>query len=131
MYEGSMYGAGIAVFAVWGYVISRSWHGKGRLDLNPKKLADTLGGTEKEVMDAINFLCSPDPRSHFKGQEGRRLVHEVGLQYFVPSWEHYQAMRNEESRREQNRVAAAKHRLGRKQTPNNCPTLGERLEERK
>lgn len=110
MYEGSMYGAGLAVFAVWGYVLSHAWVGRGRLDLNPKLLANTLGGTEEEVLGAIEYLTSPDPKSHFKANEGRRLVHEVGFKYFVPSWEYYQGVRNDDNRREQNRIAQAKFR---------------------
>ena len=43
MYEGSMYGAGLAVFAVWGYTIANAR--KVVVELNPKRVADTLGGS--------------------------------------------------------------------------------------
>ena len=51
MYEGSLYGSGAVVFAVWGYVIACQVpdreHGSV-VTLNARKLADTLG---EEVAD--------------------------------------------------------------------------------
>lgn len=108
MYEGSMYGAGIHVFAVWGYVIAKTRN--GTVELNPKKLADTLGGTQQQIIDAIGRLCSADPNSRFKEHEGRRLIKEGEYQYRVPSWEFYQHIQNEEDRREYNRQKQAEYR---------------------
>ena len=112
MYEGSMYGAGVAVFAVWGYVISHAR--KGRVELNPKKLADTLGGTVDEIQEAINKLTQPDPQSRHKQNEGRRLIKNGEFQYEIPSWESYQAIRNEDDRREYNRIKQAEYRAKRR-----------------
>ena len=108
MYEGSMYGAGVAVFAVWGYVISHTRD--GYLELNPRKLADTLGGTTEEITRAIEFLTQPDPRSRHKEYEGRRLIKEGEFQYRVPSWESYQRLKSEIDRREYNRMAKQRER---------------------
>lgn len=108
MYEGSMYGAGVSVFAVWGYVIANTID--SRIELNPKKLADTLGGEVNEVHEAIEFLTKPDPDSRNKAHDGRRLVREGEFQYFVPSWEEYQRIKNEEDRREYNRMKQAEWR---------------------
>lgn len=108
MYEGSMYGAGIAVFAVWGYVISSARN--SRVELNPKVLANTLGATREEIEGAIEVLTSPDPDSRHKEHEGRRLLREGQFQYFIPSWEIYQRIRNEEERREYNRAKKAEER---------------------
>lgn len=108
MYEGSMYGAGMHVFAVWGYVIARMQ--KGRVELNPKMLADILGGEEEDVISAIEYLTQPDTNSRTKDFDGRRMVKEGQFQYLVPSWEYYRNIRNEEDRREYNRLAQAKHR---------------------
>lgn len=108
MYEGSMYGSGLHVFAVWGYVIA---HTKGsRVELNPRKLSDTLGGSIEEISAAIEFLKKPDPISRHREHEGRRLIQEGQFQYFVPSWEHYHAIRTAEERREYNRIAQQNHR---------------------
>ena len=111
MYDGSMYGAGLNVFAVWGYVISHAR--EGRIELLPRKLADTLGGTVDEIKAALEFLCAPDPESRNKEHEGRRLVLEGEFQYFMPSWEIYQRMMNEADRREYNRLAKRRERAAR------------------
>jgi hypothetical protein len=108
MYEGSMYGAGVAVFAVMGYVISHTR--ESRIELNPRKLADTLGGTLEDIEGALAYLTGPDPRSRHKAYEGARLVKEGEFQYLVPSWESYQAIKNEEDRRQYNREAKRRER---------------------
>jgi hypothetical protein len=108
MYEGSMYGAGVAVFAVWGYVIAHTRNGV--VELNPRKLADTLGGELGDVEAAIEFLKSPDAASRHKEHEGRRLLLESPFQYRVPSWHIYHAIRNEDERREYNRKKQAERR---------------------
>ena len=63
MYEGSLYGSGAVVFAVWGYVIACQVpdreHGSV-VTLNARKLADTLGEEVADVETAIEFLCRPD-----------------------------------------------------------------------
>lgn len=112
MYEGSMYGAGVSVFAVWGYVIAKTY--KSRVELNPRRLADTLGAEIGEIEEAIDFLMQPDKESRHKEHEGRRLIREGQFQYFVPSWETYQKIRNENDRREYNRLKQAEIRAKRK-----------------
>lgn len=108
MYEGSMYGAGIAVFAVWGYVIAHTRN--SRVEINPKALANILGATQLEIEGALDVLTSPDPESRHKEHEGRRLLREGQYQYFVPSWNIYQQIRNETERREYNRQKKAEER---------------------
>lgn len=112
MYEGSMYGAGVAVFAVWGYVIAHAR--KARVELNPRKLSDTLGGTEAEIVEAIEVLKSPDLKSRHKASEGRRLVQEGEFQYFLPSWESYQGIRNADDRRAYNAAKQKEYRARKK-----------------
>lgn len=116
MYEGSMYGAGVNVFAVWGYVIAKAQ--RSRVELNPRKLADTLGGTVQEIEQAIEYLCKPDSESRFKEYDGRRLVKEGEFQYFVPSHEYYRSIKNEEHRREYNRIKQAEYRAKKQRDTN-------------
>lgn len=124
MYEGSMYGAGLAVFAVWGYVISHARD--GRLELQPRKLADTLGGEVDEINSAITFLMQPDPTSRNKDCDGRRLIKEGEFQYSVPSWECYYKIKNEDDRREYNRVMKRRERARKKATKSNPTTMAQR-----
>jgi len=112
MYSGSMYGAGIDVFAVWGWVISHTV--KSRVEVNLKRVADELGAKEEEIEAAISKLCSPDPNSRNKEHDGRRMVKEGVYQYFIPSHDIYHSIKNEDDRREQNRTAKQKQRLNAK-----------------
>jgi len=104
MYDGSLYGAGSNVFAVWGYCIANADAGDHTVLLNPKKLASTLGDTEKSVKEAIEFLCSPDTNSKCPLEEGRRLIHQSGYLYFMVTHEAYREMKNNEDRREYMRL---------------------------
>jgi len=114
-YDGSMIGAGFNVFAVWDYIITKTR--RGAIELNPKLMAFILGGSEKEVLAAINFLCSPDVRSRSKEEGGARLVKEGEYQYRVVNWDYYSGIRNELDRREYNRVKQSEYRLRRRGKP--------------
>lgn len=123
MYDGSMIGAGAEVFAVWGYVISKMKPGKDgmQVELNPKLLAFTLGEPEQEIRDAIVFLCAPDPHSRTKDEAGRRLVRLDEFAYKVVNGMKYRWIRDEETRRQQNRDAQARYREKKKQAPERDP----------
>jgi hypothetical protein len=112
MYEGSMIGAGLNVFAVWNYIIAKNR--SGVIEINPKLLAFTLGGkddeAERQVVAALAFLQLPDPASRSKVEGGRRLVKEGQYQYRLVNWEHYNQIRNEADRREYNRRKQAEYR---------------------
>ena len=108
MYEGSLVGAGMNVFAVWNYIITKSR--AGCVEINPKLLAFTLGGKEEEVESALKFLQRPDPISRSKAEDGRRIIKEGQFQYRVVNWEFYQRIKNEDDRREYNRRKQAEYR---------------------
>jgi hypothetical protein len=108
MYDGSMYGAGCNVFAVWNYIIAKTR--ESTIELNPKKLMDVLGGTESEIISAVEFLCRPDSESRSKDEEGRKIVKEGQFQYRVVNWAYYQGIKNEEARAEYNRMKQREYR---------------------
>lgn len=113
MYEGSLYGSGAVVFAVWGFVIATQRPDKkvgSQVTLNPHRLADTLGESVTSVQKAIEFLCKPDPESTTKAEGGRRLIQVGTFDYRVVNGAKYMAIRDEEQRREQNREAQRKFR---------------------
>jgi hypothetical protein len=112
MYDGSMIGSGIHVFAVWNYVITKARG--GIVEVNPKLLAFTLGGTEKQITDALMFLQKPDTNSRSKDEGGRRLVKEGQFQYRIVNWERYAVIKNAVDRREYNRVWMQEDRLKKK-----------------
>jgi hypothetical protein len=125
MYRGSMVGAGSHVFAVWGYVIANTR--RSYVDLNPKLLAMIIGDTEDRMRAAIDWLAAPDPEStNAKDYEGKRLVQRGTYQYFVPNWELYRKMRDEDDRRAYNTRKKAEYRDAKKS--DSPPTFEERVE---
>jgi len=108
MYSGSLIGAGMNVFAVWNYIITMARG--GCIEVNPKLLAFTLGGTEEDVDSALKFLQRADPISRSKAEDGRRIIKEGQFQYKVVNWELYQKIKSEEDRREYNRRKQAEYR---------------------
>ena len=115
MYEGSMYGAGVTVFAVWNYALAFMKPVMDQevmmVELNPRAIADRLGKvSEQEVASAIEFLCSPDPNSRSKEEEGRRLVRTGQFEYRVVNGWKYTKILNEEQRRRMNATYQKKYR---------------------
>jgi len=108
-YTGSMYGAGPVVFSVWAWVIANAG-ADGVLEINPELLAGQIGTGAFEVEEALEFLCSPDPRSRSKAHDGARLVRDSEFLYVVVNHDHYRSMRDGEVRREQNREAKRRQR---------------------
>ncbi len=88
MYTGSMYGAGMHVFAVWGWVLAHKDE-NGCVEINAQLVANELGGDAQQVEEAITYLCAPDPNSRSKGHEGRRLMKESQFGYRVVNHHRY------------------------------------------
>jgi len=120
-FTGSMYGAGPVVFAVWGFVIANCVD--STVELNPKMLAPMLGATENEVVSAVQYLCDPDPQSRNPSEEGRRLLKTGQFSYQVVTHSHYRAMRNEDDRREYNKLKMRESRSRRKSNSPICPPI--------
>ena len=121
-FTGSMMGAGPVVFAVWGYVIANAC--KSTMELNPKLLATMIGCDEQQIVDAIAYLCAPDPASRTKDNDGRRLTKEQGFQYFVVNHDKYRKLVNEEERREYFRD---RKRIQRNRIENVQPTVQDNI----
>lgn len=107
-YTGSMFGAGPELFAVWGYVIANTV--ESQIELNPIAIAPALGMTPEAVARCINKLCEPDPNSRSKVADGCRLIREGQFAYHVPNHNSYRLVRDEQDRREYNRLKKAEGR---------------------
>ena len=110
MYTGSMVGSGAVVFAVWGYVIANMEPDKTvgmQVELNPRYLAGVFGEPAEAIALAIEKLCSPDPESRSKEQEGRRIIRIGQFAYQVVNGVYYREIRDKEKRREYQRKWAA------------------------
>jgi len=88
MYTGSMYGAGIHVFAVWGWILA-SKDENGFVEINPTLVAHELGGTVEQIVEAVGYLCAPDPKSRSPEHEGRRLLKVSQFGYTVVNHARY------------------------------------------
>ena len=107
-FTGSMMASGPEVFAVWSYVIAHAVD--GHVELNPNLLAAVIGSTPDRMRAAIELLCQPDQHSRSPENEGRRMVREGEYLYSVTNHVKYRSIRNEDERREYNRLAKQKER---------------------
>lgn len=108
-----MIGAGPVPFALMPYVISNAKPDKelgGWIELNPVLLSTIFGASVEEIEKGIEFLCAPDPKSRTPDEEGRRLVKLGPFDYRVVNFVKYRGIRDEEDRREQNRLAQERWR---------------------
>lgn len=131
LFTGSMYGAGAPAFSLMSYVIANMKPDREvgfQVELNVKKLSDTIGEPEAVIQRAIDYLCAPDGHTTTPAEDGRRLVKVGTFSYRVVNGLHYQEIRNEEERREQNRIRQANHRAkGPKRRNRNQPQARERF----
>lgn len=115
-----MRGAGSAFFAVWGYVISHMTpnrtHGT-TVELNPEIVAFLIGEDHDVVRGVVSKMCSPDPKSRSKEEEGRKLVQVSEYTYRVVNGDYYRKIRNEQERREYQRVKQSDYRARKKGNP--------------
>jgi hypothetical protein len=85
----------------------------GIVDIHPKAIADEVGLSEPQVRSALDLLESPDDESRSPEEAGRRIVRvdeHRAWGWRIVNHAKYRAIRNEEDRREQNRLAQAKWR---------------------
>jgi hypothetical protein len=91
----------------------------GWVDMHPRSIAEEVGLTIDEVKAAIAELEAPDPESRSPEEEGRRIVlldAHRSWGWRVVNHGKYRAIRNEEDRREQNRLAQERFRKKSKQS---------------
>jgi len=109
MYEGSMFGAGLEVMAIWPYMLARA-DKNHRIEMNPKMVAAMIGCSVDDVTTALGILESPDPESRSKEHEGRRIVKEGEYMYFIPNRRLYCAMQNDTVVQAQGRIRQRRYR---------------------
>ena len=122
-----MVGKGFAVFSLMGYVIANMKPDKTvgfQVELNTAILSAVFGEPEEIIQRAIDFLCTPDPKSRTPAEDGRRLVQVGRYAYRVVNGVMYDKLRNEEDRREQNRLSQQRHRAGKTKKHKRVPPSG-------
>lgn len=86
---------------------------EGWVDIHPKAIAEEVGLTIEQVRTALSALESPDPESRSPEEEGRRIVRldeHRDWGWRIVNHAKYRAIRSEEERREQNRLAQQRWR---------------------
>lgn len=90
---------------------------EGWVDIHPRAIAEEVGLTLEQVNAAIAELEAPDAESRSPEESGRRIVRldeHRAWGWRVVNHAKYRAIRSEEDRREQNRLAQQRFREARK-----------------
>ena len=93
-----MLGAGLHVFAVWPWILSNCDR-TGRVEINPRLLAFTLGTEEGRIEDALGYLLAPDPHSRSEGLDGARIERLGEFAYQIVNYAKYREIKSAEDRR--------------------------------
>lgn len=99
---------------------------EGWVDTHPKSIADEVGLTLEQVQEALNELEAPDTESRSPEEDGRRIVRldeHRAWGWRIVNHAKYRAIRNEEDRREQNRLAQAKWRMKNADSKQSKPSI--------
>jgi len=124
IYQGTLRGNthGLVVFTnLLAHTDSDGW-----VDIHPRAIAEEVGLPIDAVKAALLMLESPDPESRSPDMEGRRIARideHRDWGWRIVNHAKYRAIRNEEDRREQNRLAQARWRE--KQASNQGVTGGQ------
>jgi hypothetical protein len=111
IYQGTLRGNthGIVVFTnLMAHADCQGW-----VDIHPRAIADEVGLTLEQVQAALVELEAPDPESRSPEENGRRIVRldeHRAWGWRIVNHAKYRAIRNEDDRREQNRLAQARWR---------------------
>ena len=93
----------------------------GWVDMHPRAIAEEVGLSLDQVQAAINELEAPDAESRSPEEAGRRIIRldeHRAWGWRVVNHAKYRAIRSEEDRREQNRLAQERFREKRKADSN-------------
>jgi hypothetical protein len=89
---------------------------EGVADIHPKAIAEEVGLSVELVRAALDELEAPDIESRSPDEGGRRIVRvdeHRAWGWRIVNYAKYRAIKNEDDRREANRIAVAKHRAAR------------------
>jgi hypothetical protein len=109
LFTGSMVGAGAHVFSTFTYMIA-CCDSEGVVDVHPITVGAILGEPPERVEAALLYIQAKDAKSRSTELEGRRAVQLLPHRYQLVNYKKFRDIRNEEDRREQNRLAQKKHR---------------------
>jgi len=94
----------------------------GEVDIHPRAIAEEIGLTQDEVRAALLVLEEPDEESRSPEEEGRRIIRMDAHRSWgwrIVNYVKYRSIRNEDDRREQNRLAQQRFREKQKSSDRN------------
>ena len=106
LYQGTLRGRSDEILVFTNLLAYADRH--GIVDKHPRAIADETGLSIEKVSAAIQTLESPDSESRSPEEEGRRIMRlddHRAWGWQVTNYEKYRAIRTEDERREQNRLA--------------------------
>lgn len=111
IYQGTLRGNSHGLLVFTNLLAHADQH--GIVDIHPRAIAEEIGLTQAQVRVALDVLEEPDEESRSPEHEGRRLIRmdeHRAWGWQIVNFLKYRAIRNEDDRREQNRLAQAKWR---------------------
>jgi hypothetical protein len=115
LYKGTMRGQSHLLLVFTNLLANAS--SDGWVDMHPAAIADEVGLTTDEVKAALLKLEATDPDSRSPEEDGRRIVRldeHRSWGWRIVNYVKYRQIRNEDDRREQNRLAQARWRENQK-----------------
>lgn len=115
LYQGTLRGKSDAILVFTNMIAFAD--AEGFVDKHPSAIADETGLSIERVRDAIDVLMAPDLESRSPEMDGKRLVFiddHRNWGWRIVNHAKYRAIRTEEDRREQNRLAQERYRAKRK-----------------
>lgn len=100
----------------------------GVVDIHPRAIAEEVGLTREQVQAAIDELEAVDIESRSPEEGGRRIIRideHRAWGWMVVNYLKYRSIRNEDDRREQNRLSQAKWRARQSESKQSKPASAE------
>lgn len=111
LYQGTLRGNAHAILVFTNLLAHADKNGE--VDIHPRAIADEVGLPEPQVREALLYLEAVDPESRTPTEDGRRIVRMDAHRAWgwrIVNYAKYRAIRSEEDRREQNRLAQDRFR---------------------
>lgn len=118
IFQGTMRGNSHALLVFTNLLAHADAHGIA--DIHPRAISEEVGLTLEQTKDALLYLEQQDLESRSPEMGGRRIVRMDGHREWgwqVVNYLKYRAIRNEDDRREQNRIAQKKWRESKQSKP--------------
>ncbi len=111
LYQGTLRGRSHEILVFTNLIANAT--AKGHVDKHPRAISEEVGLTLDEVNTALANLESTDPESRSPDEDGRRIIRmdeHRAWGWRIVNYGKYRAIKNEEDRREQNRLSQARWR---------------------